>query len=364
MNTIQRLHPLLYLSGYLFPLATAIGISVGGWFWSWSAILLAYVCIPVIELLSPAPTGNIAEEKRLSLEARRIYDYVLYLAVPIQFGILFFFLYAVSQEWYTNGVELAGWVASTGLCCGAFGINAAHELGHRPKRFEKIFSQALLLTSLYMHFFIEHNRGHHRHVSTPMDPATSRRGEIVYAFWLRSVIGGFVSAWKIEAKRLRNLGRKPYGPENQMWLFVLIQIAFAAGIFAFMGTAAGLAFVGVAVIGFLLLETINYIEHYGLMREFNAERNRYEKVRPQHSWNSNHPLGRIVLFELPRHSDHHAFAERRYQGLRHFDESPQLPSGYPGMMLAALVPPLWFFVMHREMDKLESAQPTTLTAAA
>lgn len=363
MKALKSLHPLLYASGYLFPLATAAGIFLGGWFWSWSAILLAYVFIPAVELLSPAPTGNVDEGARRSMESRRIYDFVLYLSVPVQFGILFLFLYAVSQHWYADGVELAGWVAGTGLCCGAFGINAAHELGHRPKRREKFMSQALLLTSLYMHFFIEHNRGHHRHVSTPADPATSRRGEIVYAFWLRSVIGGFVSAWRIEAKRLRNLGRAPYGLENQMWLFVLMQLAFATGIFALLGTAAGLAFVGVAVIGFLLLETINYIEHYGLMREFNTERNRYEKVQPKHSWNSNHPLGRIVLFELPRHSDHHAFAERRYQGLRHFDESPQLPSGYPGMMLVALVPPLWFFVMHRKMDQLAAA-PAALPAAA
>ncbi len=355
------MHALKYLFGYSIPLLAAAGIFFGGGWWSYSALILAFGIIPLLEVVLPAPRANSGAGDATN---SRFFDFVLYLSVPIQYGLIGYLLVAVSQGWYANYVELIGWMLSVGVSCGMLGINAAHELGHRNKAHEKWFSKALLLTSLYLHFFIEHNRGHHRHVATPLDPATARRGEWLYSFWARSVIFSFVSAWQIEAKRLRNLGFAPYGYRNTMWRYTLVQLSALAAIFLIAGPMALLAFVVAATMGFLLLETINYVEHYGLSRTYDPIKKRYEKVQPHHSWNSNHLLGRLLLFELPRHSDHHAFAERRYEGLRHFDESPQMPAGYPAMVLMALVPPLWFFVMHRRLERLQAAGAPGVAPAA
>ena len=210
-------------------------------------------------------------------------------------------------------------------------------------------AKILLLSSLYMHFFIEHNRGHHKNVSTPEDPASSRRGEMLYTFVLRSVWGSYWGAWDLENKRLRKLGKSPFTLRNEMLVFQLIQIGFLALIGFVFGGFALIGFVAAATAGFLLLEAVNYIEHYGLQRKCSPT-GVYEAVTHQHSWNSDHLIGRLLLFELSRHSDHHYRAARKYQTLRHMDGSPQMPTGYPGMLVLATLPPLWFFVMHRAID--------------
>ena len=201
-----------------------------------------------------------------------------------------------------------------------------------------------------MHFFIEHNRGHHKNIATPLDPATSRRGESLYAFWIRSISDGYISAWKLENKRLKKIGERVISFKNQMLNFQLVQLVFVGLIFVVFGWLAGLAFLGAAIVGFLLLETVNYIEHYGLLRR-EIQPGVYEKTKPHHSWNSNHPLGRILLYELTRHSDHHFHAGRKYQVLRHFDDAPQMPTGYPGMMVLSFFTPLWFRVMEKQLKK-------------
>lgn len=222
-------------------------------------------------------------------------------------------------------------------------------------------SKLLLLTTLYMHFFIEHNRGHHKHVSTDEDPASSRYGEMVYSFYFRTIWGSWLSAWRLERKRLEQKKRVFWSFQNEMLVFQLIQGTLILLIFFTFGLTALVYFLAAALMGILLLETVNYIEHYGLRRQKIGER--YERTRPIHSWNSNHPLGRILLLELTRHSDHHYMASRKYQVLRHFDESPQMPTGYPGMMLLALVPPVWFFVMHREMERLNQKKQVISNSA-
>jgi alkane 1-monooxygenase len=363
-----------YLFGYLIPLLAAAGIYFGGPLWPYAALLLAFGVIPPIEALAAgtaapresaqpgclpgrSPEPGCFGADRMSEPERhgRSFDFTLYLSAPVQYALVIYLLLAVSQGRYQNYAELAGWILSVGLSCGMLGINSAHELGHRPRGYEQWLAQALLLTSLYMHFFIEHNRGHHRHVATPLDPATARKGEYLYTFWPRSIAMSFVSAWRLEAKRLRNSGQRPYGLRNRMWLYVTLQAGTLAVIYGAFGGAALAAFALAALTGILLLETINYVEHYGLLRKFDRTHNRYEKVRPHHSWNSNHLLGRLLLFELPRHSDHHAFAARRYQDLRHFDASPQMPAGYPAMVLLALVPPLWQRVMDPRLQQTASS---------
>jgi len=236
---------------------------------------------------------------------------------------------------------------SVGIVLGA-GINVAHELGHKKGKLEQLIAKLILLPNLYMHFIIEHNRGHHVHIATPEDPATSRKGEMIYTFWLRSSIFSYISAWKLEAKRLKKENKSIVSLSNEMIVFQLIQISYLALIFAFFGMTVMLFSIAIAIVGFLLLETINYIEHYGLVRS-KLPNGRYERVDMRHSWNSNHEIGRIVLYELTRHSDHHFKANRKYQVLRHHDESPQLPLGYPGSMLMSFLPPLWFYVMNRKL---------------
>ena|SRR5690554_2857922 len=209
-------------------------------------------------------------------------------------------------------------------------------------------AKALLLTSLYTHFFIEHNRGHHTRVGTDLDPASARFGEWLWTFIPRSMVGGYLSAWELERERLRARNAKVLSWANEMVRLSVLQLVFTTAIFLVFGWVAGLGFIGAAIIGGMLLETVNYLEHYGLEREI-LEDGKIERVLPIHSWNANQPMGRYLLFELSRHSDHHAHARRKYQTLRHFDYSPQLPTGYPGMMILAWIPPLWFAVVHRHM---------------
>ena len=323
-----------YVFAYVLPLAGLLGVHFGG-AWSPGSIYVAFVLLPVLELILPASTDNHATEEEENRTQRRFFDWLLYLNLPVLFGIITYFLYvATTRE--LSGWETAGMVCNVGLLIGSIGINVAHELGHRSTRGEQLLAQALLLPGLYMHFFIEHNRGHHRHVATPRDPATSRRDQTVYAFWLRSVALSYVDAWRLDA--------------SLMVKFQVIEVTYLALVTLVFGWAGLWLALGAAVFGFLMLETVNYIEHYGLQRRQTVG-GRYEPVLPIHSWNSDHELGRIVLYELTRHSDHHFKSTRKYQVLRRFEESPQLPTGYPACMLLSLVPPLWFRVMNPRVDR-------------
>ncbi|MGZ8545043.1 MAG: alkane 1-monooxygenase, partial [Flavisolibacter sp.] len=194
---------------------------------------------------------------------------------------------------------------------------------------------------------------HHKRVATPEDPSSARYGEWLYAFYARSIIFSYLSAWHISARDVRKKGFRPLSIHNEMLQFHLIQFAFVAIIFLFFGWLAAVLFLVAATQGILLLETVNYIEHYGLQRR-QLEAGKYERTMPAHSWNSNHVIGRVMLFELSRHSDHHFMASRKYQVLRHHEDSPQMPTGYPGMMLLATIPPAWFYVMHKRKP-LQSA---------
>ena len=238
-----------------------------------------------------------------------------------------------------------------GLLCGVFGINVGHELGHRVNRAEQTLAKILLLSSLYMHFSIEHNKGHHKRVATPEDPSSARYGEWIYGFYFRTLIFGYLSAWQIANAEQKKKNKPAISISNEMVLFHLIEIALVLIILLFFGWLITLYFLTSAIIGILLLETVNYIEHYGLQRKTTGD-GKYERAMPEHSWNSDHVIGRLFLFELSRHSDHHYLASRKYQVLRHHDLSPQMPTGYPGMMLLALIPPAWFLIMNKRVKAL------------
>jgi alkane 1-monooxygenase len=287
-----------------------------------------------------------AAEEELA-KADKTYDALLYLVVVLQYAALYKFLYAMSHD-AMMWMDITGRVWVMGLLCGTFGINAGHELGHRANVFEQTLANLLLLTSLYMHFYIEHNKGHHKKVATPEDPSSARYGEWVYTFYFRSIVFSYFSAWTIANNEVRKKGRAVISIYNEMIQFTAIQIAFVALIFFVFGWFTTIYFLVAAGIGILLLETVNYIEHYGLQRKLLNE-NKYERAMPAHSWNSDHVIGRLMLFELSRHSDHHYLASRKYQVLRHHDDSPQMPTGYPGMMILSLVPPAWFYVMNKRI---------------
>ena len=303
--------------------------------------------MPLLELLVKPDMSNVSKEEETVLLDNKAYDLMLYAAWLAQWLLLVAFLWSLQQPNLT-WVEYAGRTLSMGVLTGAVGINTARELGHRNNKVERLMAQSLLLTAWYMHFFIEHNRGHHKNVGTYHDPATARRGESVYRFLIRCVWSSYWSAWQIENESRRKKGKKVHALGNQMWQFQVIQLVFLGLIIIVFSWQTALFFIISTVLGFLLLETIDYIEHYGLTRKEIAP-GVYERTGMAHSWDASYPVGRLILFELSRHADHHYLASRKYQILRAQDKAHQMPTGYPGMILLSLIPPLWFRVMDRRI---------------
>ncbi|MCB0641691.1 MAG: alkane 1-monooxygenase [Phaeodactylibacter sp.] len=339
---------LKYLIAYIAPLAAFLGIYWQG-AWSFGSIYVGFVLIPFFELFLPGTDQNFSPEEASNRSHNRLFDWLLYLNIPILYGLLWYYFATISRT-PLQPYELLGLTLNVGLIIGTIGINVAHELGHRTNKPEQFLSKTLLLSALYMHFFIEHNRGHHKHVATPEDPATSRRGETIYAFWLRSVTGSYRNAWRLEFERLRRLGLPLWSWHHEMIRFSIAQTAYLLFVGWYFGWTILPFAIAAAVVGFLLLESVNYIEHYGLRRKV-LPSGRYEAVSPRHSWNSDHELGRIFLYELTRHSDHHYKATRKYQVLRSMEASPQLPCGYPAAILLSFLPPLWFQLMDKEVRR-------------
>jgi alkane 1-monooxygenase len=315
--------------------------------YSYAALSYVFIFIPLAEsliLVKEKKHSNTDTKKRaLNL----IFDWLLYLNVPIVYAILGYGLYEFST---TNllDYEYVGLIFALGILLATNAVNVAHELGHRKNKFEVLLTRLLLLPCLYMHFTMEHNHGHHKHVATDLDPATAKKGQSLYHFWMTSVLGQYKNAWCIQTKLLKKHGVHFLSIKNIMLLFIIYQAAYVGGVYALFGFKIFLIALIVGIISFLFLETINYIEHYGLVRkEVNGK---YEKVQNIHSWNSDHVMGRIVLYELTRHSDHHFRASKKYQVLESLENSPTMPFGYPGSMLLATLPPLWYKVMHPKLQ--------------
>lgn len=347
----MRISAFKYLSPSLIYVLAWFSFTGNGWI-TWSPMLYAWVLMPLVELFISPDNKNLTAAEEELVKKDSVYDWLLYIIVILQFGALFLFLNSMKTGnllWW----ETAGRICSMGLLCGTFGINVAHELGHRVNKYEQFLAKSLLLTSLYMHFFIEHNKGHHKNVATPEDPSSARLNEPVFVFYFRTVIFSYISAWKIANSDMRKKGLPVLHWKNEMLQAQIIQLLFVTAIVFLFGWMITLYFLIAATIGFLLLETVNYIEHYGLQRSQRKDGN-YERAMPHHSWNSNHILGRLMLFELSRHSDHHYLASRKYQILQHHNDAPQLPTGYPGSMILAMVPPLWFYVMNKKIRQLQS----------
>ncbi len=304
--------------------------------------LLVFVAMPLLDTVIGKDSGNPPDSIIKWLENDRYYRWCTYAFLPLQYGALVL----AAALWSSGDLGLLATIGLTwsiGLVNG-IGINTAHELGHKRASAERWLSKVALAPTFYGHFFIEHNRGHHVRVATPEDPASSRLGESFWAFLPRTVKGSFTSSWEIEAERLKRTGSSPWTLKNDIlnaWLMTVV--LFGALTVAFGPVVLPYLLVQ-AVLGFSLLEVVNYLEHYGLLRA-KREDGRYVRTAPEHSWNANNVASNVFLYHLQRHSDHHANPIRRYQALRHFEEAPQLPTGYAGMIVLAAFPPLWRRVM-------------------
>jgi alkane 1-monooxygenase len=344
----MKTRALKYLYPFMLFLYAWIAFTYQGWL-TFLPVIWSYAVIPLMELFIRPDHSNLGAVEEEMVKADRVYDYLLYATAPLHYAFLVYFLFSLQQPGL-GIAEYAGRILSMGLLCGVFGINVAHELGHRASKSEQALAKIMLLSSQYMHFFIEHNKGHHKKVATKEDPASARVNESLFVFYFRTIIFSYLSAWKIERNELKKRGKPFFSYHNQMILFLLIQIAFVAIIFLVFGWLVALCYLAAAGFGIGLLEAVNYIEHYGLSRK-ETEPGKYERAMPEHSWNSDHVIGRIALFELSRHSDHHYLASRKYQVLKHHDDSPQMPTGYPGMIILAHIPPVFFRIMKKQMRK-------------
>ena len=331
-----------FLFAYLIPCLLVIGYLLGGPFHFVTPVFV-FGFIPLLDLLVGSRTVNESEAAYTLLKKDLYFRWIIWLYVPVQVALVVWGAY-VAGSGSLSPLALTGFVLSMGLVTGGIGITLAHELGHRAGPWEQGLAKTLLMTVCYMHFFIEHNLGHHARVATPHDPASARLGESFYKFFPRTLMGGFQHAWQLECRRLARRNQKKWSIHNQMVRFVLLPLMAAVLLGLVFGWPATFFFFAQSAVAFSLLELVNYVEHYGLARREIAP-GRFEKVTPLHSWNASEVITNYLLFNLQKHSDHHANANRRYQTLRHADHSPQLPTGYAGMILLALVPALWYKVM-------------------
>ena len=328
--------PLLPFMAWGLVEATGLGV-----FWFFGPMIV-FGLFPLLDLVVGKDATNPPDSVVKWLEQDRYYRWCTYAFIPIQYAslVLACWLYATQDLSLVSGLGLA---LTVGTVAGV-AINTAHELGHKRASMERWLSKVALAQSGYGHFFIEHNRGHHVRVATPEDPASSRLGESFWAFLPRTVAGSLKSSWELETERLRRLGKPALTPANDVLNAWAMTVVLFGALVAIFGLELLPFLIVQAVIVFSLLEIVNYLEHYGLLRG-RREDGRYERTRPEHSWNSNSVASNVLLYHLQRHSDHHANPTRRYQSLRHFDEAPELPTGYAGMILLATVPPLWRRVM-------------------
>ncbi|WP_317130342.1 alkane 1-monooxygenase [Changchengzhania lutea] len=344
----MKINDFKYLAAFSIPVFACLGMIYQG-AWSFVTPFYAFVIIPVLELIFPVDNSNLNQSQTEQLKTKTVFDWMLYLNLVVVYGLLIFGLVTVTST-ILETYEFIGLIFSMGIIAGVNGINVAHELGHRQTTNERFIGKALLLPALYMHFYIEHNFGHHLHAATKEDPATAKYNQTVYSFWVSSVFRQYFSAWNIQTKLLRNTGNPFFSYTNDMLWYMLIEVLYLLIILMVFGVTGFIFAFFSAIVGFILLETVNYIEHYGLLR-LKTPSGRYERVQEIHSWNSNHIIGRIVLYELTRHSDHHFKTTKKYQLLDCHTESPQMPYGYPTSMVLAMIPPLWFSIMNKRIPK-------------
>ncbi len=308
-------------------------------------VFVVFGIIPIIDVLLGKDAVNPNEKTDVARMSEEKFYYWLPLLCLPAYALLLVWGGYVFMRYDFSLIGQFGWVLSIGVVGGIAGINVAHELIHKDSQLEKNVGGLLLALVSYAGFKVEHIRGHHVHVSTPKDASSSRFNQSLYQFLPHAYYHNVKNAFLLEAERLRRKGMSPWGLKNELIWFYGFTVLCLIGFTVAWGWMGSLFFLGQSFVAFTLLEIVNYLEHYGLHRR-KLDNGRFERVTPEHSWNSNFLLTNLFLFQLQRHSDHHAYPKRRYQVLRHHDHSPQLPAGYATMVLLALVPPLWRYVMN------------------
>lgn len=327
LGIFEHNSPYIYYCIYIIPLVWLLSTFVGNVMY-FVVPMCFFGIIPILEMLRGPELVNPKEEDYHKLQSDLRYRWSVWFWIVPQFCMLIYGAYLAGTGSWFDVVCLA---LMTGCITGGVGITVAHELIHRTAETEKILGQSLLMSVLYGHFFIEHLWGHHKNVATCLDAATARYGENVYQFWARCIPESYRSAWKLAQR---------YKKTHIMAIQHFLQVMYLWYMFT-IGGINGVVFVILqSIVAILILETINYIEHYGLTRDTG------ENVNRHHSWNTDARVTNYLAFRLQRHSDHHENATRRYPNLRNFPESPQLPTGYTGCIVMAWIPPLWFKFMN------------------
>lgn len=318
---------------------------------AWTGPALVHAIIPALDRLIGEDKSNPPASAVKPLEDDKYYGRIVKAFIPAQYAMTFLGTWVASRK-NTPMIDRVGLALTVGAINGV-GINTAHELGHKHDKTDRVLAMLALAPTGYTHFVVEHNFGHHKRVATPEDPASSRMGESFWKFLPRTVVGGFKSAVKIETERLQRKGKGFWTIENELLQGWAVSAGFFGITTAICGRRAIPFLIAQGVYGASLLETINYVEHYGLMREKQPD-GKYERTQPEHSWNSNHIVTNLFLYQLQRHSDHHAHPTRSFQALRHFEKAPQLPGGYASMLLPAYIPSWWYKIMdQRVIDHYE-----------
>jgi alkane 1-monooxygenase len=305
-------------------------------------IIFFYVIIPLLDLIFGEDESNPPEEVVPELEKQIYYRWITFLMIPLHLFSLYYVLNFIVSGNLSLWMDLV-LIYTLGIF-GGLAVNLGHEMGHKKQRLDRNLAKLALATPFYGHFNVEHNAGHHRDVATTEDTASSKFGQSIYQFVSREITGGLTRSWKIEKNRLNKKGKSFWSFDNQILHSYALTILIYALFSYFLGIKALYVLLLQIPIAYWQLTSANYIEHYGLLRK-KGNNGKYERCQPKHSWNSNHIASNIILFQLQRHSDHHAHPSRHYQSLRHFPEAPQLPTGYMGMFVVAYIPWLWRKIM-------------------
>lgn len=308
--------------------------------------IVLHVIIPTIDTLIGTDQHNPSSEDIKLLEQDPYYARLVKSFIPIQYAANVYACYLSSRK-ETSVLDKVLLGMSMGAING-IAINTAHELSHKSARIDHILSHLALAPSGYNHFRIEHPYGHHKRAATPEDPASSKMGETFYEFLPRTVIGSFKSAVDIETRRLQRKGLTFWSKDNELLQGWGMSAVFHTAMTSIFGQGMLPYLMTQSAYSITLFEIINYIEHYGLLRQ-KDEHGKYERTMPEHSWNNNNIVTNLFLYQLQRHSDHHAYPTRPFQALRHFDEAPELPNGYASMLLPALIPSWWFKIMDQRV---------------
>jgi alkane 1-monooxygenase len=336
-----------FLLALTLPTMPVVGYLHGN---NYYTLIFGIVVIGLLDVVVGRDRSNPPPQALPALEKEAFYRAILYICTALDLSLIVWGA-MIAGGGALSLFQTLGLMLSVGFVTGAQGITFAHELGHARSKFDQFLAKVLLTSVCYGHFFVEHNRGHHVRVATPDDPASARLGESFYAFYPRTLAGSWLSAWKLEAERLRRHGLGLLAWRNQMLWFTALPVLIAAVFALAWGPNAALFFAVQSWMAFTLLEAVNYVQHYGLVRR-RLENGAYERFGHGHSWNASETLTNCFLIHLQRHSDHHEYPARAYQALMHHDSGPQLPTGYSGMLPLAFVPPLWFAVMNRRLQAL------------